>query len=127
MLASRVSLARTALRVRPARPCTSRALSVTAMAATPKLKLIYFNIKARAEPTRLALHIAGIPFEDVRIKHEEWPALKGSMPLGQVPVRGALRPPAASLAASCAHHLRAALRAALHHALLGSRRVASPA
>jgi hypothetical protein len=34
------------------------------MAATPKkIKLIYFDIKARAEPTRLALTIGGIPFE----------------------------------------------------------------
>ena len=57
------------------------------MAAYPKLKLTYFNIKARAEPSRLALHIAGIPFEDKRVSHEEWPALKATMPLGQIPVR----------------------------------------
>ena len=56
-------------------------------ASYPKLKLTYFNIKARAEPARLALHIAGIPFEDKRIAHEDWPALKATMPLGQVPVR----------------------------------------
>ena len=68
-------------------------------ASYPKLKLTYFNIKARAEPTRLALHIAGIPFEDKRIAHEEWPALKASMPLGQIPVRSA-RPAAASAAAN---------------------------
>ena len=96
MLASRVSVARTFLRVRSARPCSSRALSVSAMAAAyPKLKLVYFNIKARAEPTRLALHIAGIPFEDKRIAHEEWPALKATMPLGQIPVSSA-QPPAAA-------------------------------
>jgi glutathione S-transferase len=59
--------------------------------ATPKLKLTYFNIKARAEPTRLALHIAGIPFEDVRISHEQWPAMKATMPLGQIPVRSPCR------------------------------------
>ena len=92
MLASRVAVARTFLRVRTARPCSSRALSVSAMAAAhPKLKLTYFNIKARAEPTRLALHIAGIPFEDKRIAHEDWPALKATMPLGQIPVRNAAR------------------------------------
>ena len=100
MLASRVSVARTFLRVRATRPSSSRALAVSAMAASyPKLKLTYFNIKARAEPTRLALHIAGIPFEDKRIAHEEWPALKATMPLGQIPVRSA-RPAAASAAAS---------------------------
>lgn len=87
MLASRSSIARTVLRASTALPRSSRALSVSVMAAaTPKLKLTYFNIKARAEPTRLALHIAGIPFEDKRISHEEWPALKASMPLGQIPV-----------------------------------------
>jgi hypothetical protein len=42
---------------------------------------------ARAEPTRLALHIAGIPFEDVRIEHAAWPAMKEKMPFGQIPVR----------------------------------------
>lgn len=88
MLASRVSVALPLL-ARASRP-RSRALSVSAMAAaTPKLKLTYFNIKARAEPTRLALHIGGIPFEDVRIEHSAWPAMKASMPLGQLPVRSA--------------------------------------
>lgn len=118
MLASRVSFSGTVLRLRTARPCASRALSVSpsAMAmATPKLKLTYFNIKARAEPTRLALHIAGIPFEDVRLKHEEWPALKGSFPLGQVPVRSAC---------SCA--LRAPLRASPRAPLRACARRAVP-
>lgn len=60
----------------------------------PKLKLTYFDIKARAEPTRLALHIAGIPFEDVRLSHDAWKAnsaLKASTPFGQIPVRALAR------------------------------------
>jgi len=52
----------------------------------PTLKLIYWDAKARAESTRLALHIAGIPFEDFRLKREEWATLKQEMPFGQVPV-----------------------------------------
>ncbi|KAJ3281313.1 hypothetical protein HK104_000088 [Borealophlyctis nickersoniae] len=52
----------------------------------PSLKLTYFNIKARAEPIRLALTIAGIPFEDERIERDSWPALKPTTPFGQLPV-----------------------------------------
>ena len=48
------------------------------------------DTQARAEPIRLAFTIAGVPFEDVRVKHSgpdaEWPKLKATLPLGQVPV-----------------------------------------
>jgi glutathione S-transferase len=50
------------------------------MAAPTTLKLTYFPIKARAEPTRLALHIGGVPFEDVRIPMDQWPAMKAHTP-----------------------------------------------
>eukprot|EP00834_Sanchytrium_tribonematis_P003642 NODE_147_length_15617_cov_0.576750.p14 type:complete len:209 gc:universal NODE_147_length_15617_cov_0.576750:14487-15113(+) len=53
---------------------------------SPKLKLTYFDIRGRAEPIRLALQVANIPFEDHRIKKEEWPNLKPNMPFGQLPV-----------------------------------------
>jgi hypothetical protein len=87
LLASRsASLARASRRA-PTLALASSSQQVAAMASTPKLKLVYFNIKARAEPTRLALHIAGIPFEDVRIEHDAWPAMKAAMPFGQIPVR----------------------------------------
>ena len=46
--------------------------------STPKYKLTYFNLKARAEPIRLALAAAGVQYEDVRIKFEDWPKIKGS-------------------------------------------------
>ena len=61
--------------------------AAAAKMAPPKLKLTYFHIKARAEPTRLALFIGGIPFEDVRVEHKDWPAMKEKMPYAQIPVR----------------------------------------
>jgi prostaglandin-H2 D-isomerase / glutathione transferase len=49
-------------------------------------KLTYFDASvSRGEECRLALHLAGIDFEDVRIKREEWPALKPNTPYGSVP------------------------------------------
>lgn len=42
----------------------------------PEYKLIYFNVRARAELSRLILHCANVTFEDVRIEHSEWPNVK---------------------------------------------------
>jgi glutathione S-transferase len=51
-----------------------------------KPKLTYFDIPAsRGEECRLALHIAGVDFEDHRIKREEWAALKPTTPFGSLP------------------------------------------
>jgi len=52
----------------------------------PQYKIIYFNVKALAEPMRFLLSYGNIDFEDVRIEKEDWPALKPSMPMGQMPV-----------------------------------------
>ncbi|EGF81526.1 hypothetical protein BATDEDRAFT_87476 [Batrachochytrium dendrobatidis JAM81] len=52
----------------------------------PKLKLTYFDLKGRAEHIRLALHIAGIPFEDERISRKVFATMKESTPFGQIPV-----------------------------------------
>lgn len=50
-------------------------------------KLTYFDSPAsRGEECRLALHIAGVDFEDVRIKGADWPALKPTTPFGGLPL-----------------------------------------
>ncbi|XP_067684553.1 probable glutathione S-transferase 6 [Haliotis asinina] len=49
-------------------------------------KLIYFDIRAKAELARLMFAYQGQEYEDSRISMEEWPALKPKMPFGQVPV-----------------------------------------
>ncbi|RHY99515.1 hypothetical protein DYB26_005923 [Aphanomyces astaci] len=50
------------------------------------LKITYFDIAGRAETTRLALTIAGVPFEDERVSRGQWQALKASFPFRQLPV-----------------------------------------
>ncbi|CAD5220925.1 unnamed protein product [Bursaphelenchus okinawaensis] len=55
----------------------------------PDYKLLYFDIRGRAECARLILNYAKIPFEDVRIPKGEWENIKGDktrFPYGQVPV-----------------------------------------
>jgi glutathione S-transferase len=52
-----------------------------------KPRLIYFDAPvSRGEECRLALHIAGVDFEDVRIKGADWPAMKSATPYGALPV-----------------------------------------
>lgn len=52
------------------------------------IKLIYFNFKARAEPTRLALTIGGYEFEDERVTFEEFKERRetGVYPFKSLPV-----------------------------------------
>lgn len=53
----------------------------------PQLKLTYFDFHGgRAEPTRLAFHLGGIPFEDHRFAREEFVEVRKTAPFGQVPV-----------------------------------------
>lgn len=55
--------------------------------AMNKPKLTYFDAPvSRGEECRLALHLAGIDFEDVRIAGAAWPAMKEEMPYGGLPV-----------------------------------------
>ena len=52
-----------------------------------KPKLTYFDAPvSRGEECRLALHVAGIEFDDARIKPAEWPAMKDQTPYGGLPV-----------------------------------------
>jgi hypothetical protein len=41
-------------------------------------RLHYFDIRNLAEPSRMILHYAQVPFEDVRVAQEDWPAVKES-------------------------------------------------
>ena len=54
----------------------------------PSIKITYFPAKGRAEPSRLALVVGGIEFEDERITGEEIAARKkkGDFPFGSLPV-----------------------------------------
>lgn len=52
-----------------------------------KPKLTYFDAPvSRGEECRLALHLAGVDFEDVRLKREDWAALKPKTPFGSLPL-----------------------------------------
>ena len=52
-----------------------------------KPKLTYFDAPvSRGEECRLALQLAGVDFEDVRVKMADWPAVKATTPFGAVPV-----------------------------------------
>ena len=44
----------------------------------PKIKLTYFDVRARAELSRIILAQAGVEYEDCRIKGEEWQKMKPS-------------------------------------------------
>ena len=57
------------------------------MTTTTKPRLTYFDAPvSRGEECRLALHLAGVDFEDVRIKPADWPALKPTTPFGSMPL-----------------------------------------
>ncbi len=52
-----------------------------------KPRLIYFDFAgSRGEECRIALHLAGLEFEDVRVQSKDWPGMKESTPFGALPV-----------------------------------------
>jgi len=52
-----------------------------------KPKLTYFDAPvSRGEECRLALHLAGVDFDDVRIKSADWPGIKAQTPYGGLPM-----------------------------------------
>ena len=51
-----------------------------------KPHLTYFDIRGRAEVIRLILEDTATPYEERRVQLPEWPALKATMPFGQLPL-----------------------------------------
>src|SRR5258706_9711995 len=71
------------MRPRRLRQCGRRARSHS----MEKPKLTYFDAPvSRGEECRLALHLARVDFEDVRIKGDAWPAMKPQTPYGGLPI-----------------------------------------
>ena len=94
-----------------------------------KPKLTYFDAPAsRGEECRLALHAAGVDFEDNRIKPAAWSALKPSTPFGSLPIyEEAGKPPLAQSNAILVYlgrkhglHPTDLFEAAQHEALLSA-------
>lgn len=50
-----------------------------------KLSLHYFSIEGVGEQVRIALSLAGIPFEDIRVPLSEWQTKKPTTKYGQLP------------------------------------------
>ena len=42
----------------------------------PEFKLIYFDLRGRAEASRAMMIMSGVPFADVRIVFKDWRAFK---------------------------------------------------
>nr|CAB3263819.1 glutathione S-transferase 1 [Phallusia mammillata] len=51
----------------------------------PAYKLTYFDVRGLAEMSRYVFAEAGVQYEDVRIKSDDWPKLKPSTPFGKMP------------------------------------------
>ncbi|MBK7325482.1 MAG: glutathione S-transferase N-terminal domain-containing protein [Propionivibrio sp.] len=92
-----------------------------------KPRLIYFDFAgSRGEECRIALHLAGVDFDDVRIPIAEWPELKPQTPFGSLPILEiAGKPPLAESNAILVYigrqhglHPKDALDAAYHEALM---------
>ncbi|PVD21608.1 hypothetical protein C0Q70_17407 [Pomacea canaliculata] len=49
------------------------------------VKLFYSDAPGRGEIIRLVLSVAGVDFDDVRYKYEDWPKYKPEAPFGQAP------------------------------------------
>nr|QVK45134.1 GSTs3 [Pagiophloeus tsushimanus] len=52
----------------------------------PSYKVIYFELTGLAEAIRFLLSYGGLEFEDERVTDENWPDLKPSTPLGNLPL-----------------------------------------
>nr|XP_004658616.1 hematopoietic prostaglandin D synthase isoform X2 [Jaculus jaculus] len=52
----------------------------------PNYKLIYFNMRGRAEIIRYIFAYLDIKYEDHRIELADWPEIKPTLPFGKIPV-----------------------------------------
>ncbi|XP_033746351.1 hematopoietic prostaglandin D synthase-like [Pecten maximus] len=52
----------------------------------PSYKLTYFNVRGRAEVTRLALAVAKVKYEDERLDSNAWQKMKPNTLTGQLPI-----------------------------------------
>lgn len=92
-------------------------------------RLTYFDLSgSRGEDCRLALHAAGVAFEDRRITREDWAKLKPTTPFGSVPMLESPGKPTlaqsnailAYIGRSYGLHPTDAWEAALHEAVMAS-------
>ena len=52
-----------------------------------KPRLVYFDIAgSRGEECRIALHLAGVDFDDVRVPRTDWLSMKPTTPFGSMPI-----------------------------------------
>ncbi|XP_010641992.1 hematopoietic prostaglandin D synthase [Fukomys damarensis] len=52
----------------------------------PNYKLMYFNMRGRAEIIRYIFAYLDIKYEDHRIEEADWPEIKSTLPFGKIPV-----------------------------------------
>uniref|UniRef100_A0A8C3HHA9 glutathione transferase n=1 Tax=Chrysemys picta bellii TaxID=8478 RepID=A0A8C3HHA9_CHRPI len=52
----------------------------------PHYKLMYFNLRGRAEIIRYLFAYSGIKYEDHRIEQVDWPKIKPTIPFGKIPI-----------------------------------------
>lgn len=64
-----------------------RSNSMASFDSPDKIKLVYFDLPAKAEPIRLAFYLGGIVFEDERVTGADWQTMKTKYgPYAQIPV-----------------------------------------
>ncbi|XP_038611198.1 hematopoietic prostaglandin D synthase isoform X2 [Tachyglossus aculeatus] len=52
----------------------------------PNLKLVYFNLRGRAEIIRYLFAYMDLKYEDQRIEPADWPGIKPLLPFGKIPI-----------------------------------------
>ena len=60
--------------------------TMSSFSSPTNIKLTYFPIEGPAEKVRITFALLDIPFEDVRVKFEDFQEMKPSLPAGQLPI-----------------------------------------